>query len=98
MLAEQPPIDMAALLGMFHHVSPVLRRRLTELLDTIREAAKEDQSSESLLAVPVEVVPEAMDVDGVVGATDIPQTQDHICKTGKLFTLATVNHVLTLKP
>ena len=38
MLAEQPPTDMASLLGMFSHMSPVLRRRLKELLDTIREA------------------------------------------------------------
>ena len=40
-LAEQPPTDMASLLSKFHHVNPVLRRRSKELLDTIRQAAQE---------------------------------------------------------
>ena len=41
MLAEQPPSDMAGLLGMFQHVPAIIRRRAKELLDTIREAGKE---------------------------------------------------------
>lgn len=45
MLAEQPPNDMAALLSMFHHVNPVLRRRFKELFDTIRNAGQETIST-----------------------------------------------------
>lgn len=41
LLAEQPPSDMAGLLGLFQHVPAIIRRRAKELLDTIREASKE---------------------------------------------------------
>ena len=40
-LAEQPPVDITGLLSMFQHVPAVIRRRAKELLDTIRDAAKE---------------------------------------------------------
>lgn len=68
MLAEQPPSDMAGLLGMFQHVNAVLRRRSKELLDTIREAAKEDASSSapSPPHTPTPKSAEAMDVDPAV--------------------------------
>ncbi|EPQ54765.1 hypothetical protein GLOTRDRAFT_77494 [Gloeophyllum trabeum ATCC 11539] len=40
-LAEKPPADMAALLGSFQPVPPVIRRRAKELLDGIKEVVKE---------------------------------------------------------
>ena len=40
MLAEQPPADIAALLSLFQHVPPVVRRRAKELFETIQEASR----------------------------------------------------------
>lgn len=45
LLAEQPPTDMASLSRTFQHIPAILRRRSKELLDTIREAAKEVTTS-----------------------------------------------------
>lgn len=50
LLAEQPPSDMAGLLGLFQHVPAVIRRRAKELLDTIREAAKDVVAVEAVTA------------------------------------------------
>ncbi|KAJ3559317.1 hypothetical protein NM688_g420 [Phlebia brevispora] len=64
MLAEQPPNDIATLLSMFHHVNPVFRRRSKELLDTIREAAKESILVDTPPEAPsAEVTQDVMDVD-----------------------------------
>ena len=41
LLAEQPPADMAALLGIFRSsVPPLVKRRMKELLGTIKDAVK----------------------------------------------------------
>ncbi|KAL0578562.1 exosome nuclease subunit [Marasmius crinis-equi] len=46
-LAEQPPAEMAALLRVFHSVPPVIRRRAKELLDTIRQAVRDQLQGDS---------------------------------------------------
>lgn len=48
MLAEQPPTDVAGLLRMLHNASPVIRRRLSELLHAIKEASREPTSKAHL--------------------------------------------------
>jgi len=50
-LAERPPKDMAALLGMFQSVPPVIRRRAKELLDVIRESFQ-DYSAQTPVVPP----------------------------------------------
>ncbi|RDB15305.1 Exosome complex exonuclease rrp6 [Hypsizygus marmoreus] len=51
-LAEQPPADMAALLGTFHSIPPVIRRRAKELLEVIRESVRNHLSSTSPAPLP----------------------------------------------
>jgi len=50
-LAERPPKDMAALLWMFQSVPLVIRRRVKELLDVIRESFK-DYSAQTPVVPP----------------------------------------------
>jgi hypothetical protein len=38
-LIERPPTDMASLNSLFHSVPPIVRKRVQELLDVIRENA-----------------------------------------------------------
>lgn len=78
-LAEQPPADIAALLSMFQHVPPVVRRRAKELFDDMREAARQGAVSVPLPtpAAP-HVAPDVMQVDStpVESATEDKTSQD----------------------
>jgi exosome complex exonuclease RRP6 len=50
LLAEQPPADMAALLGIFRSsVPPLVKRRMKELLSTIKVAVKRGMSMAQLI-------------------------------------------------
>ncbi|KAI0088479.1 hypothetical protein BDY19DRAFT_1007236 [Irpex rosettiformis] len=77
LLAEQPPSDIAGLLGMFQRVSAIIRRRAKELLDTIREAAKEVAIVEEVATVedsaPTEPVDEVMAVVESEVKENLPQ-------------------------
>ena len=90
MLAEQPPNDMAGMLSMFQHVNPVLRRRLKDLLETIREAAKEVAvipSVEATSPVPV-AKPDAMHVDEPAtedACAELEKPPDRLWPTGMSF-------------
>ena len=81
MLAEQPPTDMASLLGMLSHVNPVLRRRLKELLRTIREAQVLESAgsiSEPAERTQVnEAVPPEMEIHQTVAATATREPESH---------------------
>ena len=49
LLAEQPPADMAALLGVFRSsVPPLVKRRMKELLSTIKDAVKRGMGTAQL--------------------------------------------------
>jgi len=49
LLAEQPPADMAALLSIFRSsVPPLVKRRMKELLSTIKDAVKRSMSMAQL--------------------------------------------------
>ncbi|KAF5374147.1 hypothetical protein D9615_008827 [Tricholomella constricta] len=51
-LAEQPPVDMAALLRMFHSVPPVIRKRAKELLEVIRDRIRRHLSDNPAPSAP----------------------------------------------
>ncbi|KAK7061210.1 exosome complex exonuclease RRP6 [Favolaschia claudopus] len=66
-LAEHPPTDMAALLKIFHPVPPVVRRRVKELFEAIRDSVQRHQSKTAAPpALPVVEKVEEMQVDEVV--------------------------------
>ncbi|KAG5335992.1 hypothetical protein C0989_012393 [Termitomyces sp. Mn162] len=51
-LAEQPPADMAALLGVFRSVPPVIRKYAKELLEVIRDCVKRHSLSGTTPSAP----------------------------------------------
>ncbi|KAK0185739.1 ribonuclease H-like domain-containing protein [Armillaria mellea] len=74
-LAENPPADMAALLRVFHSPPPVMKRRASELLDTIRDAVKAHLShSVSAPSIP-EPQPQPIEVDESVADQETQATQ-----------------------
>lgn len=62
LFAEQPPADIAGLLSMFQYVPPVVRKRVKELFEAIRGAAK-DVTEELPVAEAVVAVETPMLVD-----------------------------------
>ena len=61
LLAEQPPNDMAGLLGLFPRVPAIIRRRAKELLDTIRDAAVVEEVAVAMeVSAPTDSVDDAM--------------------------------------
>lgn len=83
-LAENPPADVAALLGVFQYVPGVVRRRVKELVDEIREAVKEGPEGPAVVQPVVEE--QAMEVDESVA---VPTPQDTTSQVAPLWPAGT---------
>ncbi|KAG6879832.1 hypothetical protein C0992_011115 [Termitomyces sp. T32_za158] len=62
-LAEQPPADMTALLGVLHSVPPIIRKYAKELLAVIRDCVKPHTSSRTTSFIPT-IEPQASTLQG----------------------------------
>lgn len=61
-LAERPPTDMAKLISILQPLSPVVRKRATELLDVIKDSIN-TPNAPVVLPPKVEATQEVQEVD-----------------------------------
>lgn len=69
-IAERPPADMAALIGMFQSVPPVIKRRAKELFDVIKDCMKKYDAQTKINTV-VEVLPSTTVEEDIGDSEDV---------------------------
>ncbi|KNZ78491.1 Exosome complex exonuclease rrp6 [Termitomyces sp. J132] len=92
-LAEQPPADMAALLGVFRSVPPVIRKYAKELLEVIRDCVKRHSLSGTTPSAPgVTLHPPVP--QGTESST-VPQTKSNETPLPSLWTRTSESNAVT---